>query len=345
MRKWRSTLKDVAKQAGVAVSTASLVLNNKGYVSDDVRRNVQLAVQRLEYIPNRSARSLINQATGNIGFIVSEEHFSTVEPFYTKVFLGTEFEARQYDYYILLTTVPNKFRPSHLPRFIVERNVDGIILAGRIGEAYADAVVAEGLPAVVVDFEFKKNHLPAVNIDNVMGIRLAVEHLFGLGHREIAFVGGDMAHPSIRGRLEGYLSEQDTLGLKRSDALISTLEPGTGAEDGYRAAAKLIDSAAKFTAIVACNDATAIGAMRALQERGLNIPEDISIVGFDDIELCDHVQPTLTSINVPKEELGAAALRILSRAIKEGNQTTSTVLVQPTLVPRESTSSLPRAKS
>lgn len=322
------------------MSTASLALNNKGYVSDDLRKKVLQAVEKLKYIPNRSARSLINDATGNIGFIVSEEHFSTVEPFYTKVFLGTEFEARQNDYYILLTTVPNKFRPSHLPRFITERNIDGVILAGKIGEAYAAAVVAEGLPAVVVDFEFKRINLPTVNIDNVMGMRIAVEYLVGLGHREIAFVGGDLVHPSIRARLDGYNIALDKLGLQRSDPLVSVEERETRTEDGFRAAEKLLDRGIKFTAVVACNDAVAIGAMRAFRERGLNIPEDISIVGFDDIELCDHVEPRLASIRVPKEELGAAALRILSRAIKEGNQTTSTVLVQPTLVPRESTRSL-----
>ena len=340
MKKKHFTIKDVAKQAGVAVSTASIALNNKGYVSEVLRKRVQQAVEALDYIPNRSARSLINRATGNIGFIVSEEHFSTAEPFYTKVFLGTEFEARQRDYYILLTTVPNKFRASHLPRFILERNVDGVILAGKISEAYANAVVAEGLPAVVVDFEFKKVRLPAVNIDNVRGIDIALEHLYEFGHRKIAFVGGDLGHPSIYARLQSYNMVQEKLGLDQSDALVSVQEPNTRAEDGYRATLKLLDRNVGITALVACNDAVAIGAMRALKERGLNVPEDVSIVGFDDVELCDHVEPRLTSIRVPKEELGAAALRILIRAIKEGDHNISTVLVQPTLVPRESTRNL-----
>lgn len=344
MKKQRYTIKDVAKQAGVAVSTASIALSNKGYISIGLRKKVLQAAERLKYIPNRSARSLINKATGNIGFIVSEEHFSTAEPFYTKVFLGTEFEARQHDYYILLTTVPNQFRSSHLPRFILEQNVDGLILAGKISEAYATALTSEGLPAVVIDFDFKKVHLPTVNIDNSRGIDLAIEHLFGLGHRQIAFVGGDLSHPSIRARLESYNMAQEKLGLTPENCHVSVEEPNTGAEDGYRATMKLLDNHVTFTAVVACNDAVAIGSMRALRDRGLKVPDAVSVIGFDDVELCDHVEPKLTSIRVPKEELGAAALRILTRAIKEGNHHISTVLVQPTLVLRDSTNVVSQLK-
>jgi LacI family transcriptional regulator len=337
VKKRRYTIKDVAKQAGVAVSTASLVLNNKGYVSEDLRKRVKQAVEKLGYVPNRSARSLINKATGNIGFIVSEEHFSTAEPFYTKVFLGTEFEARQHDYYILLTTVPNKFRSSHLPRFILERNVDGVILAGKISESYATAVVDEGLPAVVVDFEFKKSRMPAVNVDNVRGIEIAMEHLYNLGHRHIAFVGGDITHPSISLRLKGYNTALLRYDLSRNDNLISVDEPNTGTTDGFRATMKLLSSGKMFTAIVACNDAVAIGAIRAVKESGLNVPDDVSIIGFDDVELCEHVDPKLTSIKVPKEELGAAAMRILTRFIKTGDHSISTVLIEPLLTQRDST--------
>ncbi len=336
MGKRRCTIKDVAEHAGVAVSTASLVLNNKGYVRDDLRRKVRLAVEELGYIPNRSARSLISKATGNIGFIVSEEHFSTAEPFYTRVFLGTEFEARQHDFYVLLTTVPNKFHSSHVPRFIAEHNVDGVIFAGKISEAYADAILAENMPSVVVDYEFKRVRIPSVNIDNIRGVALAVGHLTNLGHKRIAFIGGDLAHPSISARLGGYSDSVRPLGNLDQEKLVFADEPGTGVDDGYRAAVKLIDAGKEFTSIIACNDAMAIGAVRAFRERGIDIPDKCSIVGFDDIELCDHVEPRLTSIRVPKEDLGATALRVLTRLIKE-ERIISSVLVEPTLVAREST--------
>ncbi len=337
MIKQRCTIKDVAGRAGVAVSTASLVLNNKGYVSSDLRRKVQLAVEELGYVPNRTARSLISKATGNIGFVVSEEHFSTAEPFYTRVFLGTEFEARQWDSYVLLTTVPNKFHQSHIPRFILERNVDGVVFAGKISEAYASAVVAESLPSVVVDYEFKRVRIPAINIDNRRGTSLAVEHLFSLGHKRIAFIGGDVSHPSIKLRLDGYMQAVKKLGLEPSNELISVDAAGTGTYDGYTAARTLLDQAAGFSSVVACNDAVAIGAIRAFRENGMNIPEDCSVVGFDDIELCEHVEPRLTSISVPKEDLGATALRVLRRLIKEDEQPISSVLIEPTLVARQST--------
>ncbi len=337
MNKRRCTIKDVAELAGVAVSTASLVLNNKGYVSNELRKKVQSAVEQLGYVPNRTARSLINKATGNIGFVISEEHFSTAEPFYTRVFLGTEFEARQWDSYVLLTTVPNKFHSSHIPRFISERNVDGVIFAGKISEAYAAAVVAESLPAVVVDFEFKKVRIPAINIDNVRGTSLAVEHLSKLGHKKIAFIAGDIAHPSIKLRLDGYTRAIKRLGLEQSDGLMSVEAAGTGMYDGYISAKKLLDASVEFSSVVACNDAVAIGAIRAFREHGMKVPEDCSIVGFDDIELCEHVDPRLTSISVPKEDLGATAMRVLTRLIKDNEQPISSVLIEPSLVARQST--------
>lgn len=340
MEKRRCTIKDVAELAGVAVSTASLVLNNKGYVSNDLRKKVQSAVEQLGYVPNRTARSLINKDTGNIGFVVSEEHFSTAEPFYTRVFLGTEFEARQWDSYVLLTTVPNKFHASHIPRFILERNVNGVIFAGKISEAYASAVAAESLPSVVVDFEFKRVRVPAINIDNVRGTGLAVEHLSKLGHKKIAFIGGDVCHPSIKLRLDGYTQTVKRLGLAESSDLISIDSAGTGTYDGYKSAKNLLDASVDFSAVVACNDAVAIGVIRALREHGMSIPDDCSIVGFDDIELCEHVEPRLTSISVPKEDLGATALRVLTRLIKDNEQPISSVLIEPNLVARQSTTGL-----
>lgn len=337
MKKRRCTIKDVAELAGVAVSTVSLVLNDKGYVSDELKKKVQAAVDQLGYIPNRTARSLISKATGNIGFVIAEEHFSTAEPFYTRVFLGTEFEARQWDSYVLLTTVPNKFHPSHIPRFILERNVDGIIFAGKISESYASAVAAESIPSVVVDYEFKQARVPAINIDNVRGIRLAIEHLSKLGHRKIAFIGGDVSHPSIKRRLDGYVQAMNRLGLEKSDDLISVDAEGTGTEDGYQSAKKLLDNSADFSAAVACNDAVAIGAIRAFREQGMTLPDDCSIVGFDDIDLCEHVEPSLTSISVPKEDMGATALRVLRRLIRNDEQPVSSVLIEPQLIARRST--------
>ena len=172
------TIKDVASRAGVSLSTVSLVLNNKHNVSEETRLKVQQTIDELKYHPRRVARGLASKTTGNIGFIVTENHFSRAEPFYTKVFLGTEFEARQHDYYVLLTTVKKSFRRSqHIPRFLLEKNVDGVILAGTIPTSLIDYIRETDLPFVMVDYLPKSGPCSAVLIDNFEGAYRAVTHL------------------------------------------------------------------------------------------------------------------------------------------------------------------------
>ncbi|MGC9093825.1 MAG: LacI family DNA-binding transcriptional regulator, partial [Bacteroidota bacterium] len=326
-----------ARRAGTAVSTASLVVNKKGYVSAEVRKRVLNAVEELRYQPNRHARALARNSTGNIGFVVAEEHFSKVEPFYTKVFLGTEFEARQYDYYILLTTVPKNYKSSCVPRFIREKSVDGVVFAGKLSEGYVHAALNNDILVVVIDYRYPRSKVPTVNIDNVQGGMIAVEHLINLGHKNIAFVGGDFSHPSISQRHEGYRKALEIGGLKYREKLVSVNEPGTGPDDGYRATAGVLKSKTKFTALFACNDAVAIGAIRALKEHGLEVPKDVSVVGFDDVELSSHIDPKLTTLRVQKEELGATALRILAQSLKTERRVISSTLIEPELIVRDST--------
>src|SRR5512135_725902 len=133
MLKKRPTIEDVARLSGLSVSTISLVINNRGYVSDETRKKVLKIVEDLSYHPTRSARGLASKTSGNLGFILSEDHFSQAEPFYTRIFLGTEFEARNHNYYILLTTVGKTFHKTRsVPRFLLEQNVDGVIIAGKV---------------------------------------------------------------------------------------------------------------------------------------------------------------------------------------------------------------------
>ena len=178
--KHRPTIRDVARKAGLSLSTVSLVINNRGYVSPETRESVLKVVRELSYHPTRSARGLASKTSGNIGFILSEEHFSQAEPFYTRIFLGTEFEARIHNFYILLTTVGDQFDPDqYVPRFLLERNVDGIIIAGKVSEKLISYIDSLGLPIVLVDYEMKRALHSAVLIDNWRGGTLAVEHLTG----------------------------------------------------------------------------------------------------------------------------------------------------------------------
>ncbi|MDZ7384624.1 MAG: LacI family transcriptional regulator [candidate division KSB1 bacterium] len=332
----KPTIKDVARHAGVAVSTVSLVINRKGKVSPATRARVLQAVAELNYHPHRSARGLVTRRSGNLGFILTKNRFSRAEPFYTRVFLGTEFEARGQDYYILLTTVEENFRGEEVPRFLLERDVDGVIFAGKVPLRLIEYVRDEGLPIVLVDYFPPRGQYSAVLIDNVGGAQLAVSHLIHRGHRRIAFIGGDLEHPSIHDRLEGYRQALEQAGIQPDDALVVTDQPYTAVSDGYEAARELLLRGQPFTALFAANDAMAIGALRHFQEKGISVPDQVAIVGFDDVESATTVQPALTTVRVPKEELGAIAIRRMVELINHNDRAVSRTIVPTTLVLRES---------
>ena len=339
--KHRPTIRDVAKKAGLSLSTVSLVINNRGNVSPGTRESVQKVIRELAYHPTRSARGLASKTSGNIGFILSEEHFSQAEPFYTRIFLGTEFEARDHNYYILLTTVGNQFDPDeYVPRFLLERNVDGIIIAGKVKEKLISHIDSLGLPIVLVDYEIKRAHHSAVLIDNWRGATLAVEHLLSLGHKRIAFVGGDIRHPSITDRHEAYQNTLHMAGVFLEESYEVTDEEETSVAGGTSSAERLFASGAKPTAIFAANDAMAIGCMRYLKSRGMSIPQDIAIVGFDDIEISSHIEPHLTTIRVLKEEMGKIAVQRVVDSINAKTKTVVTTHVPVELIVRESTVAL-----
>jgi len=188
--KRRLTIRDVAKKASLSVSTVSLVLNNKPDVSEQTRRRVQQVIAELGYHPRRSARGLASKASGNIGFILTEDHFSQAEPFYTKIFLGTEFEARNHNFYVLLTTVGRTLRESkEVPRFFLEQNVDGVIVAGKISTSWIEYIRDWNLPVILIDYDLPNHNVSSVVIDNRRGASAVVEHLLKRGHTKIGFIG------------------------------------------------------------------------------------------------------------------------------------------------------------
>jgi LacI family transcriptional regulator len=334
----RPTIKDVAREAGCSSSTVSIVLNNRGYVSDATRKRVLKVVKKLGFHPTRSARGLASKTSGNIGFILRDDHFSQGEPFYTRVFLGAEFAARDHNYYVLLATV------SHLssdkqdpPRFLLERNVDGVIIAGKVTEEFVDDVARFGIPMVFVDFEIKRKRYPAIQIDNRVGSRSAVTHLIECGHKEIAFVGGDITHPSLAERLDGYRQALSDHGIAEQARLIDTGEPNSWISDGAIAMTRLLKQRPRPTAVFAANDALAIGCMQQIIQAGLAIPGDIAVVGFDDIEVSSLMQPPMTTMRVFKEELGLQAVETLVEIIKGESKALVTKHMPVELIVREST--------
>ncbi len=337
----RVTIKDVARKAGVSTATVSLVLHDNRRISVETRKRVLKAIHELEYQPSQLARGLVMKQTGNIGFILTEDHFLRTEPFYTRIFLGTEFEARESSHFVLLTTIPTQFTEENsLPRFVTQQSVDGIIVAGKVPQLLVEKLNHYNMPFIFIDYYPPKGDYSAVLIDNILGGMVATEHLIKLGHKEIAFIGGDIEHPSINERYIGYKMALEKHGIRYRSELVITSEEATGKESGLHAVCSLLDRDIKFTALFACNDAMAIGAMECLRKRGLKIPDQVSVVGFDDIESDVFQDPPLTTIAVPKFDLGIEAMRLMREVLANKVRKNKKVLVPVELVLRKSTSPL-----
>lgn len=336
--KKKSTIKDVAKKAGLSLSTVSLVINNKENVSEETRNKVKKIISELHYHPQRSGRSLASKLSGNLGFILTEDHFSKSEPFYTRIFLGTEFEARKNNYYVLLTTVGFTIKETQdIPRFLLESNVDGVIIAGKIGSSWIDYIRERNLPIVLIDFEKKAQGVSTVLIDNFSGAKQAVEHFIAGGHTKIGFIGGDLEHPSIAERYSGFRHTINAHGMNLSESWICTSEPDTQFIDGYRSAKKIFQN--KFehpTALFVANDAMAAGCIRYLKEYGKRVPEDVAIVGFDNVEISLLTEPRLTTLNVHREEIGSIAVKRIVEMIKDNSNLVTKTVTPVELVVRES---------
>ena len=333
-----ATIKDVAKRANVSLSTVSLVINNKKNISPDTVNKVRKAIEELDYHPRHSARGLASKKSGNIGFILTEDHFSRAEPFYTKIFLGTEFQARQHNYYIILTTVKRNFSKKSIPRFLLERNVDGVILAGHVPDALITFINKNyDIPVVYIDYFPPKGQSCAVLIDNDEGARMAVEHLIDRGHQHIAFIGGEYSHPSIYSRYFGYTQALSRAGIQVNDKIVIKDEHNTGEENGYNATCTLLQTGEKFTAIFAGNDAMAFGCMQCLKRQNIPVPEKVALVGFDDVDVARQMEPRLTTIRINKEEMGAIAVKNMVDMISDDKNNFGKNIVPVELVVRDST--------
>jgi LacI family transcriptional regulator len=334
------TIKDIAKKASVSISTVSLVINNRGYVSQETRERVLEAMKELNYRPLHSARKLATQMTGNIGFILWEGHFSEVEMFYSQVFLGMEFAAREGDYYILLTTVSEQFDPKiDLPRFLKYRDVDGVALVGRVPHSLVSYLDKQKIPFVVVDYGLSGRFFNSIMIDNYNGAYMAVDHLIKTGRKKIGFVAGTFFHPSIKERYRGYQSALESYGLLNDDIIkkyVYLEETETSRKIGAKGAAELLSKDVLPDAIFCCNDTTALGVITEIQRRNLSIPQDIAIVGFDDIPPAEFNVPKLSTIRVPKLLLGKEAFRLLIDVINQPDLPPQTRIISVEFVERES---------
>ena len=326
----RITIKDLARAANCSESTVSKALNGRADVSPATKERILRLAREFNYFPHASGRSLRRQVTENVGVIFFRESQPlSGNPFYSRVLEGIEAELALQGYNLVLHLAQEN---ESVPKFARELQVDGFILVGAIGEAFLQVLQQIELPKVFVDPKSLVPEARQVLIDNERGAFLATQHLIQNGHRRIGFISGDLERLSFRQRFEGYRKALAHYGIPLDGELVQA----GGLEKGYEHVRRLLQLDHPPTAIFSGNDINAIYGYKAVRDAGLDIPQDISFVGFDDIELSRLTVPPLTTVRVYKEELGSIAVRQLIAAIREEKQGPETVIVPTRLVERES---------
>lgn len=314
----KTTREDVAKMAGVSTATVSNVLNNPEKVKKATAERVLEAVKRLNYHPNMIARSMTTQKSMQLGIVLE----SLSNPFFGDIVRGFENAANERNYFVNICTGFNKL-DEYFDNFITRR-VDGVFVAAIPYKFNVDKLynlVDNGINVIVsgnVCADFRK--VSSIEMDYIGAMKKVMEYLYGLGHRRIAYLSGLGRNLEYDLRIKGYLDMVRKLELPCGDALlIDGKKPySTGMADGYRYASQLLQTGEEFTAVVCVNDLMALGAMKAFKEKGVDIPEEISVVGFDGIEFGEYWEPGLTTMSMDKEELGKKAFDMLYSNITQG---------------------------
>jgi len=342
------TIRDVARESGYSASTVSIVLNAaplSRYIPSDTKGRIEVVAKRLGYRPNPLARSLRSQRSNIVGVMV----FDITDPFCTPILRGLENSLYQANYLSFLADAHNEtHRFERYLEMLLDRRVEGLIIVANwlvtdiklLGD-----LTERQVPTVVAGREVASELGSTVSVDNEAGAAVALEHLYKLGHREIAFLRGPKALTSSGQRWKGIKNFAQSVGLaldsKRIAELPESLDANSSFEAGSQLTAELLRRGKPFTALLAYDDVTALGALRALKNKGLRVPEDCSVIGFDDVAQAGLSVPSLTTVRQPMEAMGALSAGIVLEAIKAVDQNREFFAVRrkipAELVVREST--------
>lgn len=330
----RATLKDVARLAGVSAVTVSNVLNNRPNVSKTTRKRVQEAIKEVGYTANLAARGLASGRTNTIGMLLPDVSTQWVG----EIVRGASEEARSYGMEMIISTASDLARERNQVAFL-QSITDGLLLiVPRSGDDALMATEEAGVPVVVIDHRGNKIMLPSVDVDNYSGARHAVEYLLSLGHTRIGFVVGDKGYGAATARLKGYREALLNAGIFFDKDLV--VYGDFMQTSGFAAGRKLVSLTEPPTAILASNDLMAFGVMEAVREHGHRVPDDVSVMGFDDIPMASQVYPPLTTMRQPLYEMGAAAARMLIGMLRGVEPPSSRITLLTELVERATTKAL-----
>ncbi len=306
------TIREVAREALVSVATVSRVLNGKGPVHADTARRIRSAAKSLHYVPHGGARSLITRRTTTLGVLLPELYGE----FFSELIRGIDVCARRKGFHLLVSSSHSDRAESEEMVRAMRGRVDGLIVLSPDVRPHAlKANLPEKFPVVLVNTAGGRGSFDSLTVDNFGGAVEMVRHLAGLGHRRIDFLEGPAANRDASERLRGYRQARSEQGLETSGVEI----PGDFREEsGYEACRRILAARRRPSAVFAANDSMALGLLCAFQEKGIRVPQDVAIAGFDDIPIARYVTPPLTSVRVPIAELGARAAELLIAGLESG---------------------------
>lgn len=332
-------IKDIAKAVGVSPSTVSLVLNNRPGISEETREKILKKIEELGYSTTRASSKVTKGLTKNIRFIVYKKHGKVVgeTPFFSALIEGIEQEARDEGFNLLISYMNEQSENrQEIIQIIKESPVDGILLLAT--EMYPhDLLIFNNLtlPIVVLDSYLENKNMDFVVISNVEAIYNATSYLIQKGHKEIGYLDSSVWIKNFEERKEGYEKAIKQCGLALRKEYIFSLEPTL--EGSYKDMQDILEKRPKLpTAFVAANDIIAFGAMKALKEAGIRIPDDISIIGLDDMPFCEICDPPITTLRVYKERMGKIAVKRLIERIIDNVEERVKIEVRTELIERKS---------
>jgi LacI family transcriptional regulator len=329
------TIGEIARLAGVSKTTVSRVLNNKPDVNQETRERIMSLIEQKNYHPNAFAKAISSQKSDSLGLIIPyEAEYIFTNPFYVEVLRGVSTQANVMGYYLNICYPHDQ----NYVDIFKQKRVDGFILIspGSKHLSIIESLKKEGAPFVATAKIPSEKHLTYVDVDNFIGGVMATEHLVKLGHRRIGFVGKPTLTSSTD-RFDGYKDSLKRHHIQFDESLVK-ISDTSSIEGGYLAAMELLEMEQKPSAIFLTNDLLALGAFKAIGEKGMNVPGDISVIGFDDIPMADYVNPPLTTIRQPAFEKGVEACKMLVNYL-ENKAPLQSMTLDLELIVRKSTAS------